>query len=47
MRVLPGCHRCGKPATQQLVNPVNAPSGVYCAKCGERALASVEKRFPA
>ena len=29
------CRTCGKKATVWLYNPVNAPSGTYCAKHGE------------
>ena len=47
LQLLPQCYTCGKPATRQLVNPVNAPSGVYCAKCGKRALAAAVERYSA
>lgn len=40
LRPLPRCS-CGKPATKQLVNGVNAPLGVYCSQHAGSAL----KRF--
>ncbi len=33
-----GFGQCGKPATQELYNAVNAPSGVYCDAHADKAL---------
>lgn len=33
------CATCGKVATEQLVNWVNAPLGYYCVRCSKHALA--------
>ena len=38
LRRLQRCDRCGKPATQELYNAVNAPSGRYCDKHAHAAL---------
>ena len=38
LRPLPRCGVCGKPATEQLYNGVNAPSGVYCSRHAQAAL---------
>lgn len=38
---LPRC-RCGKPATQELRNGVNASFGVYCDRCAKPALARLK-----
>ena len=35
---LPRCEACGKPATVELRNPVNAPLGRYCDRHGKKAL---------
>ena len=38
----PRCH-CGKPATHELFNGVNAQIGRYCGRCGEAALAAFKR----
>ena len=38
----PRCH-CGKPATHELFNGVNAQIGRYCERCGKAALASFKE----
>ncbi len=38
LRPLQRCDRCGKPATQELYNAVNAPSGKYCDTHASKAL---------
>ena len=40
LRPLPRCS-CGRPATEQLYNGLNAPAGVYCDRHAKAAL----KRF--
>lgn len=32
------CGSCGKKATVELYNSRNAPCGIYCKSCGNRAL---------
>lgn len=32
------CQGCGKKATKELYNTRNAALGLYCARCGQRAL---------
>ena len=48
LRSLQRCDRCGKPATRELFNAVNAPSGRYCDAHAAKALADwnrdVERR---
>lgn len=39
----PRCH-CGKPATVELVNQLNAPSGKFCRTCGKRKLHRMASR---
>jgi hypothetical protein len=38
LRPLRRCGQCGKPATQELYNAVNAPSGSYCDPHAAKAL---------
>jgi hypothetical protein len=48
LRRLQRCDRCGKPATQELRNAANAPSGIYCDTHANKALidwnADLERR---
>ena len=46
LRVLPMCRTCGAPASQELVNAVNAPSGVYCKRHATAALKLFAERHP-
>lgn len=43
LRPLPRC-KCGKPATEELFNAVNAPSGRFCDRCAPKALKEFERR---
>lgn len=43
LRPLPRCH-CGAPATEELYNAANAPSGRFCSRHAKRALAELQKR---
>ena len=36
------CH-CGRPATHELFNGVNAQIGRYCERCGQAALATYKE----
>ena len=38
LRRLARCSMCGKPATQELYNAANAPSGRFCDKHAAKAL---------
>lgn len=44
LRDLPPCYTCGRPASEQLYNGVNAPSGVYCARHAAAALRAFQAR---
>jgi hypothetical protein len=44
LRELARCRTCGRPATQELYNAVNAPLGVYCSRHGKAALRAFETR---
>lgn len=46
LRPLPKCLRCGKAATQELYNAVNAPLGRYCDTHGKKALDDFVRRNP-
>lgn len=43
LRPLPRC-TCGKPATQQMFNGLNAPAGVYCERHAKAALKQFKAR---
>ena len=46
LRPLARCqhYSCDRPATQELYNAVNAPSGVYCDRHAKGALADFRRR---
>lgn len=36
------CKSCGKRANHELRNKVNAPQGMFCAKCGSREMRKLQ-----
>lgn len=46
LRDLPPCRVCGKTATVEMFNGVNAPMGVFCRTHGEKALAKFKGEQP-
>lgn len=43
LRPISGACRCGRPATHELSNWMNAPLGRYCRACGKKEVTRLNK----